>query len=135
MPDPSVRGPVAELTLVIPAVHDHVRFARLMASAMASKLGYDYDTIENLRIAVSELCTSVAEITTGDELTLTYRGDANGVRIDGHAPRTPGSPAPEGPNDLTRQILEAVADDHTFEVGPDDVNFTLLLRAAPPGGM
>lgn len=128
-PDP---GAVTELTLVIPAANDHIRFARLMASAVGTRLGFDYDTLEDLRIAVSELCTSVTEGTpSGAQLTLTYRGDASGVHIAGYAPLAPGSPPPAAQDDLTRQILDAVAGEHTFEVGPMGVRFTLVLRATP----
>lgn len=125
-------GAVTELTLVIPATNDHIRFARLMASAVGSRLGFDYDTLEDLRIAVSELCTSLTEGTLGDGLlTLTYHGDADGVRVTGHAPITEGSPVPEPPGELTLQILNAVAGEHTFELGPDGVSFTLLMQATP----
>jgi len=129
--DPS-RGAATELTLVIPAANDHIRFARLMASAVAARLGFDFDTIEDLRIAVSELCTVVTEGASRGDLTLTYSGDSDGMRITGHASVVPGSPAPEAPGELTRQILEAVTDDHTFELDTAEVNFTLFRRAMPP---
>ena len=126
--------PVAptELTLVIPATNDHIRFARLMASAVGARLGFDYDLLEDLRIAISELCTSVTEGTAnGGQLTLTYRGDATGVHITGHSLVAPGTPAPSVPGELTRQVLEAVAAEHTFETSTTEVRFTLDLRAAP----
>ena len=132
MSDDPARHPVTELTLVIPPANDHIRFARLMASAVAARLGYDFDTLENLRIAVSELCTAVTEGAVSRELTLTYRGDVEGLRITGYAPAVPGSPAPREPEELTRQILDAVADEHSFDIGPSGINFTLLLRATLP---
>lgn len=125
-------GAVTELTLVIPATNDHIRFARLMASAVGSRLGFGYDTLEDLRIAVSELCTSLTEGTPGDGLlTLTYHGDADGVRVTGQAPIAEESPLPEPPGELTLQILNAVAAEHTFELGPAGVSFTLLMQATP----
>lgn len=130
MPDDPDLGAVTELTLVIPAANDHIQFARLMASAVGTRAGLDYDTIEDLRIAVSELCTSVTEgVTSAGDLTLTYRGDATGVHIVGRAPLAPGSAAPVPPSELTRQILDAVAGGHTFELGPAEVRFTLVMRA------
>lgn len=128
-PAPSV---VTELTLVIPATNDHIRFARLMASAVAARVGLDYDTIEDLRIAVSELCTAVTEAAMTGDLTLTYRGDESGVTIAGRVPRSPGSPAPGPPDDLTLQMLQAVSGEHTIDVGVDEVKFALHLRSPLP---
>ena len=132
MADDQSGGAATELTLVIKAANDHVRFARLMASAVAARQGFDYDTIEDLRIAVSELCTVVTEGVARGELTLTFRGDAAGVRVTGRAPLASGSPAPEAPGELTRQILEAVADDYTFDLASDGINFTILRRVVSP---
>jgi serine/threonine-protein kinase RsbW len=122
-----------EVALTIPAATDHIRFARLMASAVASRAGLDYDTIEDLRIAVSELCTAAIEIAEGGRLTLTYRADADGIRVEGHASAAPVTPPSDVPGELTLQILDAVADEHSFEVGPEGVAFGLLRRvtAAP----
>lgn len=130
MPNDPDLGAVTELTLVIPASNDHIQFARLMASAVGTRVGLDYDTIEDLRIAVSELCTSVTEgAASAGDLTLTYRGDADGVHIMGQSSLAPGSAAPVPPGELTRQILDAVAGEHTFELSPDGVRFTLVMRA------
>ena len=132
MADPLVPDAVTELTLVIPAANDHVRFARLMAAAVGSRLGFDYDVLEDLRIAVSELCTSVTEGSPAvGPLTLTYRGDATGVHITGHASLAPESSEPVAPGELTLQILDAVAGEHTFETSSTEVRFTLVLPAAP----
>lgn len=132
MSDDPARGATTELTLVIPPANDHIRFARLMASAVAARLSFDYDTIEDLRIAVSELCTAVTEGISRGDLTLTFSGDTNGVRVTGRAPLMPGSPTPEVPGELTRQVLEAVTDEHTLELGNAEINFTLFRRADPP---
>lgn len=122
---------LTEVALTIPAATDHIRFARLMASAVASRAGLDYDTIEDLRIAVSELCTATAEVAPdGAELTLRYQGDADGIRVTGHAPGATGPREPDVPGELTLQILDAVADEHSFEVGPDGVSFSFLRRVA-----
>jgi hypothetical protein len=132
MSDELANGAATEIRLVIPTANDHIRFARLMASAVAARLGFDYDTIEDLRIAVSELCTVVTEGIPRGELTLTISGDSAGVRITGRAPLTPGSPPPEAPGELSRQILDAVADEHTFELASGNVTFTLLRRVVSP---
>lgn len=129
MPDPP--RDVTEVALTIPAATDHIRFARLMASAVASRAGLDYDTIEDVRIAVSELCTAAAEVAPdGAELTLVYQGDADGIRVTGHASGATEPPESDVPGELPLQILDAVADEHSFEVGPEGVTFSFLRRVA-----
>jgi hypothetical protein len=122
-----------ELTLVIPAANDHLRYARLIASAVAARSGLDYDAVEDLRIAVSELCTAVTEGAADGALTLSYTGNSSGVRITGRAARGGGgTPEPVALGELSRQILDAVTDEHAFEVGDDELSFMLYRRAGLP---
>ena len=133
MADPRSPDAVTDVTLVIPATNDHIRFARLMASAVGTRLGFDYDELEDLRIAISELCTSVTEgASNGSPLTLTYRGDAIGVHITGHHVLEPSSSAPPELGELSLQVLAAVAAEHTFETSAAEVRFALVVRAATP---
>ena len=125
-----------DLTLTIPATSDHIRFARLMASAAATKLGFDYDTVEDLRIAVSELCTAVAEACGGNgTLRLTYCADgADGIRIDGTAAfETNGSVASKR-DDLIGEILTAVTDEHSLDLNPTGGSFMLRMSPARSSG-
>jgi len=120
------------VTLVIPAANDHIRFARLVMSTLASKAGFDYDTIDDLRIAVDELCASVVVLAPpGAELTVVYRADAEGLRVEGSAPALDLPPDEEPvPGDLSRQILAAVVDEHGFEHANGNVSFSLFRRLA-----
>lgn len=132
MPSAETHGPTLDLTLTIPATSDHIRFARLLGSAAAARLGFDYDAIEDLRIAVSELCTAVAEACRGDgTLTLTYCADgADGLRVDGSATFTnkSGNPVVER-DELIGDILDAVADEHQLDLAPAGGSF--MLRMSP----
>ncbi|MGC5328698.1 anti-sigma B factor RsbW [Brevibacillus sp. SYSU BS000544] len=49
-------GKVIELTL--PAEVEFVGVARLMISGVANRLGFSYDEIEDLKLAVAEACTN-----------------------------------------------------------------------------
>ena len=86
MPDSSV-DTVVSFTLVVSASNDHISFARVTTTSAAAKLGFDYDAIEDVRIAVSELCgTLIAYAIPGSELTLSCRGDRDGLSVTGRAP-------------------------------------------------
>lgn len=129
-------GTPIDLTLTIPASSDHIRFARLVASAAATKLGFDYDTIEDLRIAVSELCTAVVESCEGEgTLTLTYCADGvDAIRIDGRAAFRDGMAAGAERDELVGHILEAVADEHSLDLGPTGGSFMLRMGSSRPSG-
>lgn len=53
--------PLDLVNLVIPAKNDFVGIARLAVSGIANRMGFSYDDIEDLKLAVSEACTNAVE--------------------------------------------------------------------------
>ncbi|GAF11776.1 serine-protein kinase RsbW [Bacillus sp. JCM 19046] len=45
----------------LPAKSEYVSIARLSVSGIANRLGFSYDDIEDIKIAVAEACTNVVE--------------------------------------------------------------------------
>ncbi|MGH9027895.1 MAG: ATP-binding protein [Acidimicrobiia bacterium] len=116
---------VPVVTLTLPAAVEHVQLARLVAAGLADRLGWDIDTIEDLRIGVDELCVAVIEAGTGDtELRLEYRADGDGVRINGNC----AAARPDAPqlSELSRQIVAAVANEWDLRVEHGSCTFTLV---------
>ena len=60
-----------EIRLIIPGSPDFLRLARLAAADAGSRAGLTFDEIEDLRIAVDELCHSVMRADGSDERILT----------------------------------------------------------------
>jgi serine/threonine-protein kinase RsbW len=60
--------PLDLVNLVIPAKNDFVSVARLAISGIANRMGFSYDEIEDLKLAVSEACTNAvdAKCTNGE---------------------------------------------------------------------
>ena len=74
---------IGAVSLTVPAATDHIRFARLLVSGMADKVGFDYDAIEDLRIAVHELCVHlVAQVDTGQDIHLRVVGRVDEIDIE-----------------------------------------------------
>ena len=97
-----------EIRLTLPALPAYGRVARLAVTGLASRNGYSYDDVEDLRIAIGEAFgVLVPEERPGGRLELTclLLPDA----LDVTATRRPPEPI-EQVTDLSRQILAAVVD-------------------------
>ncbi|MBA2438406.1 MAG: anti-sigma B factor RsbW, partial [Acidimicrobiia bacterium] len=49
-------GDGEQVRLVMPATPELLRVARLTAAGLASRLGFSFDEVEDVKIAVDELC-------------------------------------------------------------------------------
>lgn len=95
-----------EIRLTIPALADYARIARLTVTGLASRLDFPYDDVEDLRIAVGEICSVLLGEGEG-RLGFVCHLAPDELAVEAH--RDP--PGPTGPvTDLTRQILGAVVD-------------------------
>jgi serine/threonine-protein kinase RsbW len=102
--------------LQVPAALEYVRIVRLTGSGVASRLGFDIEEIENLRVALDELASMTIDVAGPGELEITFYTTDTELRIVGRAPVAEGVEV--GVDPLTAQILKAVIDD--YELGTDD---------------
>jgi serine/threonine-protein kinase RsbW len=119
-----------DVRLVVPAAPEYLRLVRLTAAGLASRLGFTFDEVEDLRIAVDELCFHL--LGDGDEIgdsgeartmDLTYSAGSDFISITG---RTGSSGNAPEPSELSEQILDALVDEH--EVSGDDGVITFRLK-------
>jgi serine/threonine-protein kinase RsbW len=119
-----------EVTLAVPALPEYVRLARLTAAGVASRLGFSYDDVEDLRIAVDELCYLLvgAEGRAGG-ITLRFAVDDDALVIvgEGTARSEPVEFA-----ELSEQLLSALVDE--YRIGQDDAAVTIRLVRRRRGG-
>jgi anti-sigma regulatory factor (Ser/Thr protein kinase) len=118
--------------LDIPAQPSFVGVARSVIATVATTLeGLDDDRLEDLRLAVSEVCTSALSVDGIERMVLRC------LRDDGHfevciedTGRGLGS---EGiaANGFTLQLLNALVDDVTFLDGPDGTAVRLRMVLDP----
>ena len=81
--DSTITGEMIRLT--VPASLEYVRIVRLTASGVASRLGFDIEDLEDLRVAVDELSSLLVEAVDGGELTVNFAVLADALRIEGEA--------------------------------------------------
>jgi len=109
------------IELKFPARGDLIVLARLVTSAISARAGFDIEELEDLRLAVGELC--LLTLHGSDErygdlcLELTVLGDAIGVVCTLERAAATDVPAPEGDEiaRLSEQILDALVDEHGRE--------------------
>jgi serine/threonine-protein kinase RsbW len=102
----------SRVTLTFPAAVELVRLARLVASGLAAHAGLSVDDIEDLRIAVDELCALVVQHAVADaevSLVLDTTEAAMLVEVRARAGSADGEFALD---ELSGHILNAAADEH-----------------------
>lgn len=99
-----------EIRLTIPAQADFARIARLTVTGLASRLDLPYDDVEDLRIAVGEICSVLLKPAVG-RLELVCRLEPRHLEIEARLDPVIGL---DPVSELTRQILTAVVDE--FEI-------------------
>ncbi len=107
--------------LSIPVQSDLVVLARLTAATVASRAGFDVEELENLRLAVDELCVSIVNGSDDGRLSLTFISSDGSVEVDcaldGPASSSPDTDDIYGEHDLSVRILDALVDEHGEEIG------------------
>jgi serine/threonine-protein kinase RsbW len=105
--------------LTIPVESDLVVLARLTAATVASRAGFDVEEIEDLRLAVDELCVSIVDGSSAGRLILTFTSSEGSVEVicalDGPAPAAAASDDPYSEHDLSIRILDALVEEHGEE--------------------
>ena len=80
-----------QITITFPGTPEFLRLARLTSADAGSRAGFDYEDIDDLRIAVSELCTLISGGPAGTITLSSSRGEASstvrGQRHPGSARR------------------------------------------------
>ena len=126
------RGDRIELTF--PARGDLVVLARLVASAVAARAGFDIEELEDLRLATNELCMLAMQGSDAQSgalrLELTMHGEAFGAVCTLERAAAAHAPTPEGEEiaRLSEQILDALVDEHALVPGEGGPRFRLVKR-------
>jgi hypothetical protein len=120
-----------EVRLTMPATPQLLRVARLTAAALASRLGFSFDEIEDVKIAVDELCFALVGSRGRDgTLTITYRLSDSQLEIAGDGDFALNGEQAPAPSELSAQILAAVVDEHELTREGDAMRFRLVKRRA-----
>lgn len=118
-----------EVRLVVPATPEFVRLARVTASGLASRLGFTFDEVEDLRLAIDELCyVLIGSKGRPGTLYLRYAIVPGAVQVEGKGVFPDGS-ADGALAPLSEQILAALVDEYAvFRDDEEHPSFSLTKR-------
>ena len=105
-----------DVSLRFPATSDRVRLARTLVAALADEGGFDYDDVEDLRIAVDELCFLVLDVAAeGATLELIARATPGDLVVEGSVSAADSEGSTE-PSEISTQILATVVTDYELHL-------------------
>jgi hypothetical protein len=108
-----------EVELGIPARGELLFLGRMTAAAVASRVDFGFDQIEDMRLALDELCLALltkAEERDRIQMRIGWKDSSVEVtaRLDRGDGRGPAEVSPAQPNELSERILDALVDEHGF---------------------
>lgn len=135
-----------EVRLTVPALPEFLRLTRVTAAGLASRLGFSFDEVEDLRLAIDEMCYGLTGA-GGQQGTVEVRylmspgmlvvegegcfaadppaaAEVPSKASDG--PRPPGTPPQR--SELSEVILNALVDEHGYGQGAQGPTFRLVKR-------
>ena len=102
---------------------------RILAAGVASRVGFTLDEVDDLRIAIDELCFSlVGPRGRSGTVTVRYEILPDGILVEGAAHFNDGDHHAPLLSPLSMQILDSVADECHLEPGLEGPSFRLVKR-------
>jgi serine/threonine-protein kinase RsbW len=113
------------VTVTFPAAPEYLRLARIATTDAASRAGLDFEEIDDVRIAISELC-SLVSLDPASTITLSFTIDQGMLTVAGES--VTGAAVVAG-NELSEAIIGAVVDDHAITTSDGVTRFRVNKRA------
>jgi hypothetical protein len=110
--------------LRVPPRAEYLRLARYAAADASARAGLGIDATDDVRLAVSELCS----LLTGSDVPISLRIEAADGTVVVHGTGAPG-PELRGENgELAQTLVEAVVDEFRFEVADGHASFRITKQ-------
>jgi serine/threonine-protein kinase RsbW len=122
-------GENAVVRLELPVDTRYIRVARLVASGLGSTAGFDVDGVDDLRIAVDELCSALFELADGGPVELAFAVRDQGVDVEGKTKAAAEAAIDPERFALAEQILGVACDRYGLSVDNGVARFTMHKRS------
>lgn len=120
------------ISIRIPASPLYVQVVRLVSSGLATRLGFTLDDIEDLKIAVDEMCAYLTGTQGRDgELEIKFTVGDDRIEIVGVGHFEPGQKVRTELTEFSQKILETVASDASLYQADGMPSFKLTKIKTP----
>ncbi len=120
-----------EVRLEVPASPEFLRVTRIMVAGVASRLGFTLDEVEDLRIAIDELCFTLVGKGREGTLSIRYVMLPDGLEVVGTGHFSDGDTNDLHLSPMSEQILSAMVDECELESNSDGPTFRMVKRRRP----
>jgi len=117
-------APDGVVRLELPIESQYIRVARLVASGLGASAGLDVDAVDDLRIAVDELCAALFEVGV-DKVELTFAVGIDEVEVTGRTETATTAAFEPARLVLSRQILDVACDHYSLSLDGGYARFTM----------
>jgi serine/threonine-protein kinase RsbW len=104
-----------DVVLQVPAVAASLRVVRMVAATLAADDGFDIDEVDEVRMAVDELCAAVIEARPASPLHIQFKLDGHRLAVRVEADQ-PAAGAVGAVDELRAAVLGATAGEHELAV-------------------
>jgi serine/threonine-protein kinase RsbW len=116
-----------EVRLTMPARPDLLRVARLTAAGLANRVGFNVDEVEDVKIALDELCFSLVGNGTGEgTLDLRFVLGQGSLVIEGAGPAEGAQDRDDDTTEFAALLLAALVDEHEISQDGEELRFRLV---------
>lgn len=117
------------IKLDIPGAAEFLRLARLTVADLGARAGFTYEDVDDLRIAVDELCYAIGAGEPTVRLELVYRLSDHRIEVEGSCSR---ASEVEPPSELANAIIHAVVDEFELSSDSGTSHFRFVKSGAVP---
>ena len=111
----------------MPASPDLLRVARLTAAGLANRVGFNVDEVEDVKIALDELCFSLLGDGAGSgTLDLRFVLEPGALVIEGAGPSDGAQDRDEETEEFAALLLAALVDEHEISRDGEELRFRLV---------
>jgi hypothetical protein len=117
----------SEIWILVPPEARYLRALRLVAAEAGGRAGLSVSEVDDLRIAVGELCQLLMD-STDNRLAVRIAVHGKSLTVRASAPRTSSCPAPRL-SAVSELIVDAVSDHYCVDHSPTEASFVLSKTA------
>ncbi len=119
---------VTSFGMVLPADPRNVRIVRLVGSSIGTLGGFDDELIDDFKIALGELTSTLLEVGGASPVDITFDlDDAGRVEVRGTVAVEPGATVDPMRFAFTERVLTLVADTHVFDIGASTATLVMTI--------